>query len=346
MVFTYDVTIVTAIYNIRAIEKNKYSTNTTIETYLNRGKEFILNLPYNLVIFVDDPDDCSDDSDEYKKEVNHMHNIIKEHRIYPTYIYKLNLKKTYFYKYLPELTDLVKTFKIYNISTEKDTPHYIILNNNKFDFIKRAIDMNVFNSSHFMWIDFGINHVAKNVEMIHSWIDKIPNKIKQLCINPYVEDEKPKELFRNVYHHTAGGLFSGDIPHLLKYVELFIKKTNDIYEDNWYQLDEAVMSIVQKENPELFEMYYGDYGQIISNYNELNDNLYIIIQGLNKLMHNINKNHIFIINILNYISPYFKNNLNNDNNYNMHFFKNYNTCKHYINIYIKNNAHLKLYLTS
>jgi 3-deoxy-D-manno-octulosonate 8-phosphate phosphatase (KDO 8-P phosphatase) len=54
---------------------------------------------------------------------------------------------------------------------------YIILNNNKFDFIQSAIEVNPYNSSHFIWMDFGINHVALNTEKISEWIHKVPDKI-------------------------------------------------------------------------------------------------------------------------------------------------------------------------
>jgi hypothetical protein len=73
-------------------------------------------------------------------------------------------------------------------------------------------------------------------------------------------------MFQYIYHHTAGGLFSGSKDNLLKYCNLFKQKTEQIYSENWYQIDEAVMTIVQRENPELFTLYYGDYQGIISNY--------------------------------------------------------------------------------
>ena len=42
----------------------------------------------------------------------------------------------------------------------------------------------------------------------------------------------------------------------------------EILEDGWYQIDEAVMTIVQRENRDLFIFYYGDYEGIIANYFE------------------------------------------------------------------------------
>jgi hypothetical protein len=196
-------------------------------------------------------------------------NLIKNERINleeKTFIYNKSFEQTYFYKYFDKLYELQKQFKIFNGHLEHETPHYIILNNNKFFFIEKAIDFNPFNSSHFIWMDFGINHVAKNTELINDWFYNVPDKIRQMCINPYTEEEGPKKYFELIHHNTAGGLFSGSSENLLKYSELFKQKTAKIYNDNWYQIDEAVMAIVQRENPELFTLFYGDYQGIISNY--------------------------------------------------------------------------------
>ena len=77
--------------------------------------------------------------------------------------------------------------------------------------MEKSIEKNPFQSTHFIWMDFGINHVAKNTEKIHEWVYHIPDKIKQLCINPYLENDNRKDFIKYIYHHTAGGLFSGNI---------------------------------------------------------------------------------------------------------------------------------------
>jgi hypothetical protein len=169
---------------------------------------------------------------------------------------------------------------------EHETPLYIILNNNKFDCIDKTIELNPFNSTHLVWLDFGINHVAENTEHIFEWIDKIPDKIKQMCINPYIENIEPKTYFEFIYHNMAGGLFSGSIENMRKYSELFKNKIEEIYKDNWYQIDEAVMTMVQRENPELFDLFYGDYQGIISNYLYPIHNMDLILKSSQKYIDN------------------------------------------------------------
>ena len=174
--------------------------------------------------------------------------------------------------------------------------------------MEESINLNPFKSTHFAWIDFSIIHVAQNSEKIHEWINCIPDKIKQLCINPFIENEEHKTFFRYIYHHTAGGLFTGSKEYLLKYCELFKQKTEQIYNEDWYQIDEAVMTIVQRENEDLFDFFYGDYQGIISNYNYPVHNIELIMIGIKKCINANEKKRAY--EILCYCNKYFEKNYN------------------------------------
>jgi hypothetical protein len=179
--------------------------------------------------------------------------------------------------------------------------------------MEKAIEKNPFNSSHFVWCDFGINHVALNYEKIHEWILFVPDKIKQLCINPYIENVNDKDMFHNIFHHMAGGLFSGSSENLLKYSNLFKNKVDQIYNEEWYQIDEAIMTMVQKENPDLFDLFYGDYKGIISNYLSPCNDIYLILQAVDKALSY--HNHGLAYTILNYCHSYFTNNIDSSEIY-------------------------------
>ena len=291
-------TIVTMFYDIRKLENIDPNANRQKNKYFELSKQFILKLPYPLMIFTD-----ADASEELIDMIHSERGKYMDR----TQIMKLDLKDTYFYKHLDQLGDLQKKYHIYNGDLNHETPLYIILNNNKFFFIETSIEKNPFNSSHFIWCDFGINHVALNYDKIHEWILFVPDKIKQLCINPYLENVNDKEMFHNIFHHTAGGLFSGSSENLLKYSSLFKNKIEQIYNEDWYQIDEAVMTIVQKENPDLFDLFYGDYNGIISNYLSPCNNIYLILQAVDKAM--VHRNHKLAYVILNYCHSYFANNM-------------------------------------
>jgi hypothetical protein len=287
-------TIVTCFYNIRKLEKNiDKSHNRQIDKYLELASQFILKLPYPIIFFTDD---------EYVSSYILQH---RESMMDKTYLYYEDFQETFFFPYQQKITDLQTKFTILNGDKNHETPLYIILNNNKFHFVEKAMEVNPFSSTHFIWMDFGINHCARQTEKIHEWIHYVPDKIKQLCINPYFEKDERKDFFKFIYHHTAGGLFSGNIENMTKYIQYFKEKIDEVYSQNWYQIDEAIMTMVQQDHPELFEFFYGDYEGIICNYYQPYLSLPLIFKMLDKSMRF--HQYSFCYQLCLYLEPFFQN---------------------------------------
>ena len=298
---TKNPTIITMLYDIRSMENNQIERNRKLDSYIDFSKKFLLKLPFPIIFFIDENEETYNAIYNSRKELNLLDK---------TYIYKCDFKTTYFYKDFSRLQNLQTQFNILNGELNHETPLYIILNNNKFDCIDKTIELNPFNSSHLIWMDFGINHVAESTEYIYEWINKVPDKIKQMCINPFIENVDTKQHFRFIYHNMAGGLFSGSIENMKKYSELFKNKTEEIYNNNWYQIDEAVMTMVHRENPELFDLFYGDYRGIISNYLSPIHNIDLIIRNCQKMLDYNKVKSAY--DILYYCLPYFENNSNSE----------------------------------
>ena len=261
-------TIVTMIYDIRKMENNTGDNNRTASGYIELAKNYILKLPYPLVVFIDNNEKEIYDAIYSEREA---HNLL-----HLTYIYQLDFKETYFYKDLSKLEELHQKFCIRNGNLNHETPLYVILNNNKFCFIERTIELNPFNSSHFIWMDFGINHVAVNNEYIHEWITKVPDKIKQLCINPASVKIIPED-------------YSDNCPD--KRVNPFIFFLHIILP--------GVSPEIQRENYELFDFFYGDYEGIISNYLKPLHSWWLINLNIEKCL-NMNSTK-YLYNILIYL---------------------------------------------
>jgi hypothetical protein len=294
-------TIVTMLYDIRSMETTQIERNRKLDSYIDFSKHFLLLLPFPIIFFIDENEETYDAIYNSRKELDLLDK---------TFIYMCDFTTTYFYKDFTRLQNLQTQFHIINGEISHETPLYVILNNNKFDCIDKTIELNPFNSSHLIWIDFGINHVAESTEYIYKWINKVPDKIKQMCINPFIENVDTKQHFRFIYHNMAGGLFSGSIENMKKYSELFKNKTEEIYNNNWYQIDEAVMTIVHRENEELFDLFYGDYRGIISNYLSPIHNIDLIIRNCQKMLDYNKVKSAY--DILYYCLPYFENNPNSE----------------------------------
>ena len=289
-------TIVSMFYNIRLMDGDISDWHRAEGTYYRLAEAFILRLPVPLVICM------SPDNHELATlvlETRARHGL--EHI---THIHYERFEDTYFYQYLPQLEELRGKYLIYNGNPRHETPRYITLNNNKFHFLEAAIREDRFASERFIWMDMGINHVAQKPNHIIKWIYKIPDLIKQLCINPYLEPDPPRDLFHNIFHHTAGGLITGHKNNLQQYIELYKAKWADILTEGWYQIDEAIMTIVQRENRHLFQYYYGDYEGIIANYHEPDLSMNLIMEAVDKTVRHNQLDETFAIML--YLRPYFQ----------------------------------------
>lgn len=249
-------TLVTAFYDIRGIEgavRSQDNKLKDLETYIKLGS-YVMSLPYPIVLYT-------------HKEIADRFEALRPEGLKSLFkMIIIPFEETYFYKDLDRIAQLREEYPIYNLNMVKDTPLYIILNNNKHFFIEKTIEYNPFKTSHFMWIDLGIAHLGTGNSSIKRWITNIPDKIRQLLINPYLEDTPPHEYFKNVHHNVAGGLFSGSGEYLLKYGTLFKETWERVLSEGWYQLDEAIMGIISREHPEIYSHYYGDYDSLLDNY--------------------------------------------------------------------------------
>jgi hypothetical protein len=313
-------TIITGLFNIRKMENNEKGDCKHIDEYLQRGID-LLELEIPIIIYTEIS------LIDKIKEIRplHLHDITK--------FIIFDFKDTYYYKYIGHIEENKKKFKINNEYVPKDTPIYYTLGFNKFYFIDESIKTNPFNTTHFIWIDFGISHVAKNVNSIRRWIYNIPDKIRQLEINPFIENVEYKIYFENTLHNMAGGLISGNIDNLKKYTILFDNKLRKILNDGWHQLEEAIMAIIKKENNEIFDNFYGDYQNIMSGYDyyfKLNDenmdcnNYNIIMRSMHKCLNS--GNQLKAYQILNYIKYYslYNNKKNED------YINQYVICNYYV----------------
>jgi hypothetical protein len=68
----------------------------------------------------------------------------------------------------------------------KDTKEYMILMNSKLEFMKKAIEKNIWNTEYFCWIDFSIKYIVTNEMMTKENILKISRYKMPLHTIPYM----------------------------------------------------------------------------------------------------------------------------------------------------------------
>lgn len=261
-----NLTLVTCLYDIRKKEESSCLSIRSLHDYLSLSIP-MLSVCLPMVIYTDD-----------EMIVEHVYKTrLDRGLIEKTWIVRLPFEHTFFYKDLDMLKQRMKTFSIHNWNKEKDTPLYVLLNNNKFDFLERTLHDNPFNTDFFLWMDMGIQHCTHateqewlDVSQSWSWFISLDKQhIHQLRIHTVLKspDMSWKDYFQVIYHHVAGGLFGGYKDRLVEYIQLFKQQWETIlYQEEWWQLDEAVMTIITETYPEKFRFFYGDYDGLLSNF--------------------------------------------------------------------------------
>lgn len=224
---------------------NRYEEDSEqLITYLKRGED-LLKLDQSKIIFIDE--------DIYDK--------IREFENEKTKIIKINKRDLYLNKYKNKISNK-------NLSTdnpEKDTIDYIIIQCNKTEWIREAINLNPFNTDRFVWIDFGIFKFEKLIDNFPK-IDE--NIIKNVRIGKIWNlSREPDDIYKKVNWFFAGGVFGGDSESLIIFADLMRDKCKELCNKGILMWEVNIWYLIWKDNPDLFNPYYCDHNEsIILNY--------------------------------------------------------------------------------
>jgi hypothetical protein len=230
------------------------------EDYIAYGKK-LMAVPINKIIFFDEalindlPEECFNDN--------------------KTIIIPVKKEDNYLYQHKEKITD----FQLNTTCPEKDTMDYMITICNKTEHVRNAILLNTFQSTQFVWIDFGINHVFKGRtdeefnNIICGLIEKPFENVRIANIwNPSLYETNCKNFRSNIYKEVlwffAGGVFGGNSQALIKFADLMKNQCIKVIEENHTLMWEVnVWFQVYLENKELFSLYHCDHNpSILENY--------------------------------------------------------------------------------
>jgi len=245
--------IITMLYNIGDANRPK-----KISDYIKDG-EYILSIPHNIIMF------CDEETRPLLPDKSNITYIVKPFNSFTSYKYLENLKNI--------------KYSVSNRNLEKDTNEYYILTYIKVEIIAYAIKHNFINSDKIIYLDFGIGKIYKNEWDID--YNDVHDKISMIMINPYVENQYPREYFKINRGYVGAGLISGNSKNLLILYELFMHELKNIFLEDWAVLEESVFAILIRKYPSLFKLYYGDHLDIITNYKQINKVDFHIIRILN-----------------------------------------------------------------
>ena len=221
-------------------------SDRSLDDYIVYGKK-ILESNINKIIFMDE------DIIEKLPDLSHSNNTV---------IIPIRKTDNYLYAYKDQITN----FQLNSTHPEKDTLEYMITICSKTEHVRKAIELDPFQSSQFIWVDFGIIHVFKNDDI------KFDNALSNIQNNSYdnvrigsIWDPELYDamclnfntnIYKDITWYFAGGVFGGKRKALLEFDILMKKKCIEIIQERKGLMWEVnVWRLIYLEHPDLFSLY-------------------------------------------------------------------------------------------
>jgi len=145
-------------------------------------------------------------------------------------------------------------------NTEKDTENYLKLMNNKIYFVEEAMDINLFNTEIFSWIDFRIFHIFKDDLYMTKKLQEISTKIYESDVNYFPGASDKKNTIDTINWRFLGGFFILNKNHIKKLVSettLLLESINTL---TW---EVNIWAILEYNNRFNFGWYKADHNNSI-----------------------------------------------------------------------------------
>ena len=252
-----DITIVSALFSLK---KNKYNS---MDIYKFWGSNLLCNLNKNFVIFTDE--------ENYDFICSLRTNELKE----KTRIIKTKIEDFYMYNHIEYLKkDLIRDQQqhIHNVDL------YLIWNE-KLNFIKKAIDLNFFNSSYYAWCDIGCVRNSLYPELYLKNFPNLSNIIEDKIYMTNVDCDFVEYNFKNPYDDKylytngtiCGAFFIGRKELLTKMYDIYYNEimTNFINKDLFIGQDQALYISLYLSYPNLIKLISGENDEYTIQFSQL-----------------------------------------------------------------------------
>lgn len=260
-------TLVTAYFNLTKCSDATYEINQRNSDYYMSHSMSTLNVPYNLVIYCDQesraiiekrrPEYLADKTLYIIREFDDM--IIKGKTVAELRKIVIDNRITHPYEF-----------------DNRNTASYYLFCMTRYSMLMEVINNNIFKSTHFCWINFCVERMGiSNIYRLDESLSVNRDKFSSCYIDyvPYKLIKDVNEYFRYGRCTMCSGFFTGNAKYMYQVCDLIQDKFVEYLNLGYGHADEQLYSPVYFENSYLFENYYGDYNQMITNYKQINENI-------------------------------------------------------------------------
>jgi Bacterial protein of unknown function (HtrL_YibB) len=149
----------------------------------------------------------------------------------------------------------------------KDTPAFACLTVSKFEWLHRAAHLpeSLVPTRHLGWIDAGIAKLGVSIPTL-AYLDP-PDRVRFMILNYISRAEVAQHDFvRSCRFKLAAGLITGERHALSAFCNRVLTLADAKLNDGVFGLEQEFMALAYRQEPALFDPYYGDFCDIVDNY--------------------------------------------------------------------------------
>jgi hypothetical protein len=215
-----------------------------------------MNLEQNLIVF------CEEDNLKELKALRPAHLLER------TKFYTVDFESLPMTKYRVKIAE--DRIRRSYAPDPRNTPSYYLLCMARYALLKRTMEENPFGSTHFAWLNMCIERMGfSNIVHLDDGFAGSPRDRFSTAYIDYLPQsyvENLPEYFQFGRCTLCSGFFTGRQDYLTTFCNKVEEQFLEFLEAGYGHADEQLFSPVYFKNRELFDLYYGDYQQMITNY--------------------------------------------------------------------------------
>lgn len=151
---------------------------------------------------------------------------------------------------------------------DRNTASYYLLCMARYALLKRVMDTNPFNTTNFAWLNICIERMGyTNLVHLDQVFSTKREKVSTTYIDYIAKDAlEPKKYYEFGRCSLCSGFFTGAKPYLYEFCNRIEEKFLHYLNLGYGHADEQLYTPVYFDAPEIFDLYYGDYTSMITNY--------------------------------------------------------------------------------
>ena len=249
-------TVVTAYFDLTKMPDASISIKSRPSTHYLENAKATMATEQNLMIF------CEPESVEALKAMRPKH-LLADH----THFVPMSFEDFPMTKFRAQIQENRRR-NPYHFD-DRNTASYYLLCMARYAMLKIAMDTNPFASTHFAWLNICIERMGwRNLAALESVWRENREKFSTCWI-----DYQPEPLVRNIPEYfkwgrcgMCSGFFTGYGKYMRAFCDAMESKFSTTLEAGYGHADEQLFSMVYFDDKSIFDVYYGDYREMVTNY--------------------------------------------------------------------------------